>query len=260
MNSLVRSLCERKLLEPPPFLSRCMQFEVSMGSRAFGTSGAGSDWDVYGFCIPPAEVTEFQDFTALDQSISIAGEVRQYDFKIWSLDQFWTRLLIGKSQTVETLFTAESNVLFMTPAAKLLRDNRQLLLHQGTAREFRRFAKQQLDDLVEQRRQDGKRKEYIALWGYDVKAAYPVVRLMTEAQQLLAQGTLQLGRDRATLMSIRSGHWKLGQVVAAFHQLDEQLSELATSTRLPAQANADAVASLLQHVRAAATLSNHTPA
>lgn len=252
MNSLVSSLSKQKLLQAPEFLSRCMQFEVSMGSRAFGTAGAGSDWDVYGFCIPPADATEFEEFTALDQCLAIQGGNRQYDFKIWSLDKFVARLIIGKSQTVETLFTADANVLFMTPAAELLRSHRQLFLHQGTAREFRRFAKQQLDDLVERRRQDGKRKEYIALYGYDVKAAYHVVRLMTEAEQLLAHGTLQLGRHPETLMSIRAGRWKLEQVVAAFKRSDERLTELATRTKLPAQANAGAVAELLLQVQSAA--------
>lgn len=51
----------------------------------------------------------------------------------------------------------------------------------------------------------GKRKELRDNYGFDVKFAYHVVRLLDEAEQILTTGDLDLGRNREQLKAIRRG-------------------------------------------------------
>lgn len=54
MSSHIRLLDEKGLLpKPPEFLSGALQYEVIMGSVAYGVSNDSSDMDIYAFAIPP---------------------------------------------------------------------------------------------------------------------------------------------------------------------------------------------------------------
>ena len=54
MSSHIQSLQQKKLLpSPPDFLSSAVQYEVIMGSVAYGVSNDSSDMDIYAFAIPP---------------------------------------------------------------------------------------------------------------------------------------------------------------------------------------------------------------
>ena len=51
MSSHIQSLQQKKLLpSPPDFLSSAVQYEVIMGSVAYGVSNDSSDMDIYAFC------------------------------------------------------------------------------------------------------------------------------------------------------------------------------------------------------------------
>ncbi|EIJ34804.1 nucleotidyltransferase domain-containing protein [Thiothrix nivea] len=54
MGSHIQALQHKKLLpSPPAFLADAVQYEVIMGSVAYGVSNDSSDMDIYGFAIPP---------------------------------------------------------------------------------------------------------------------------------------------------------------------------------------------------------------
>lgn len=53
--SHVRKLNKLKLLNPPYHVIEGLQYEVIMGSVAYGSSNDTSDMDLYGFSIPPKE-------------------------------------------------------------------------------------------------------------------------------------------------------------------------------------------------------------
>ena len=56
MGSIIDRLASRQLIQPPGFLRANVQYEVIMGSVAYGVSTDTSDMDIYGFCIPPKNV------------------------------------------------------------------------------------------------------------------------------------------------------------------------------------------------------------
>ena len=53
MTSITKTLADKKLITPPPFVPGSIQYEVLMGSEAYGVSSDQSDRDIYGFCVPP---------------------------------------------------------------------------------------------------------------------------------------------------------------------------------------------------------------
>ena len=61
-------------------------------------------------------------------------------------------------------------------------------------------------------KQDSKRAASVEKFGYDVKAAYHVVRLLNEIEQILVEGDLDLLRNREQLKSIRRGEWTIEQL------------------------------------------------
>lgn len=260
--SLVKSFYERRLISPPEFVAGGVQYEVLMGSHAFGTAGEDSDNDVYGFCMPPlaelfagsgceasgsgGALQRFDHFKQLDVRVDDAyGRVRSHDFKIYSIVRFVQRCIENNPNTIEMLFAPEQNVLHLTPAGRLLRDHRRQFLHKGARYEFGGFARAQLDDLKAKRRQDGKRLEYIQRFGYDLKAAYHVVRLMNEAEQILAEGDLDLQRCSDQLLGIRAGKWKLAEVVDYFEHKDSRLEALYQSSELRTAADSNKIKELL---------------
>ena len=57
MSSLIDDLIKRELIKDvPSFLYNSVQYEVMMGSIAYGVSSDLSDRDIYGFCISYKEI------------------------------------------------------------------------------------------------------------------------------------------------------------------------------------------------------------
>ena len=83
---------------------------------------------------------------------------------------------------------------------------------------------------------EGKRIETIEKYGYDVKFAYHVVRLLDEVEQILTIGDLDITRDRERLKAIRSGEWEMERVEQHFENkeriLENAMPVVSCRTRL----------------------------
>ena len=78
-----------------------------------------------------------------------------------------------------------------------------------------------------------KRLTSIQKYGYDVKFAYNVVRLLQECQQILEEGDLDLTRDREMLKSIRRGEWPIQKVQEFFDYKLPILENAHINSELP---------------------------
>jgi uncharacterized protein len=76
------------------------------------------------------------------------------------------------------------------------------------------------------------RYEMIQKYGYDVKFAYHVVRLMDEVEQILEHGDIDLMNNREQLKSIRRGEWKMSEIEEYFARKEKELETLYTSSTL----------------------------
>lgn len=88
-------------------------------------------------------------------------------------------------------------------------------------------------NILEQSGDRTTRLDSIAKFGYDVKFAYHIVRLLNEVEQILIEHDLDLERNREQLKAIRRGEWPLEKIEEYFNFKEKSLEELYTSSTLP---------------------------
>jgi len=90
-----------------------------------------------------------------------------------------------------------------------------------------------------------KRLRVIQKYGYDVKFAYHLVRLVDECQQILEEGDLNLTRSREHLKAIRRGEWPLNRCIDYFEEKLGLLEKLYKTSPLPYKPDEEAIKNLL---------------
>jgi predicted nucleotidyltransferase len=263
MGSIFKKLYEKGLLKTPPrFLHTSIQYEVSMGSVAYGVSDDTSDLDVYGFCIPPKDYIfphlrgEIMGFStkgpSLDQyqqhhvhdSDARGGKGQEYDLTIYSIIRYFRLCMDNNPNMIDSLFVPRRCILYSTHVGELGRENRHLFLHKGSWHKFKGYAFSQIHKM-RTKNPIGKRKETIEQYGFDVKFAYHVVRLLNEVEQILTENDLDLERNREQLKAIRRGDWTQDDVEQYFASKERELETLYTQSSLPYKADEEKLKTLL---------------
>lgn len=233
-----------------------------MGSTAYGVSHDDSDVDIYGFAIPPREhsfphmaghiqgfddepspFTHFQQHHIQDKSAQ-GGRGVGYDLTIYSIIRYFRLLTDGNPNIIDSLFVPRRCVVYSTQIGELVRENRKLFLNKGCWATFKGYAYSQIHKM-KTKQPEGKRVELIEQYGYDVKFAYHVVRLLNEVEQIMAEGDIELDRNREQLKAIRRGVWTQQQVESYFHDKEKYLEELYTKSDLPIKADSAIIKNLL---------------
>jgi predicted nucleotidyltransferase len=239
--SVIGKLTEKGIAKPPKFLPDNVHYETMMGSVAYGVSSDASDLDVYGFCIPPKEEifphlrgeivgfgTQKERFAQYQQHHlkdpdALGGAGREYDVSIYNIVDYFQLVMKNNPNMIDSLFTHETCVLSITRIGQMVRDRRKLFLHKGCWHTFKGYAYQQVTKMAGHER-TGKRKAMVEQFGYDVKFAYHVVRLLNE---------VELMRNREQLKSIRRGEWTEQQVRDYFAKKEGELETLYQESKLP---------------------------
>ena len=253
---------QNRLPGAPSFLSSAIQYEVIIGSVAYGVSNDSSDMDVYGFAIPPkdfvfpqlrGEILGFDDFNLkfeqyqqhhiFDES-ALGGKGRTYDFTFYSIVKYFRLLMDNNPNIIDSLFVPDNCVLHSTDIGDMVRKNRQLFLHKGCWAKFKGYAYSQMHK-IRTKNPEGKRKALVDEHGYDVKFAYHVVRLLDEVEQLLLHHDMDLRRNAEQLKSIRRGEWSLMQLEDYFKHKEADLEKVYLASTLPDKANPDVIRQLL---------------
>ena len=263
MSSKTQHLIEQGLLKSPPkFLSTGVQYEVVMGSIAYGVATDASDMDIYGFAIPPrdwlfphlrGEIAGFDDagpqfeqiqqHHMLDKSAQ-GGKGREYDLTIYSIVKYFRLLMDNNPNIIDSLFVPRTCVLYSTAVGELVRESRHAFLHKGCWSKFKGYAYAQVHKM-RTKVPEGGRKKIIEEFGYDVKFAYHVVRLLNEVEQILVEEDLDLARNAEQLKSIRRGDWSQKEVEEYFSSKERQLETVYLQSKLPAVPDKQVVKSLL---------------
>jgi predicted nucleotidyltransferase len=222
MSSTVAQLARRQLIKPPAFLADNVHYECMMGSVAYGVATDTSDVDLYGFCMPPKEVIfphlaghiggfgrqkqRFEQFEAqgVADPDALRGRGKEYDITIYNIVKYFQLCMDNNPNIIDSLFVPEDCVLHITALGQMVREQRKLFLHKGSWHRFKGYAYSQLKKMGAQTR-TGKRKEEVEKWGFDLKFAYHVVRLLDEVEQILTLGDIDLRRNREQLKAIRRG-------------------------------------------------------
>lgn len=258
--NLIERLHSKGLIKPPPFVVGGTKYLTIMGSVAYGVSSDTSDMDLYGFCIPPKDIVfphlsgaivgfgkqparfeQWQEHHILEKDHG-----KEYDFNVYNIVKFFQLVMDNNPNMIDSIFTSHECVLNSTKISDHIRDNRRLFLHKGSWHRFKGYAYEQLKHLKHKKpKPDSKRYAMVQKYGFDVKFAYHVVRLLNEVEQIMIEGDLDLRRNNDQLKSIRAGEWTLQQIEDYFTSKEKGLEQTYLDSKLPYAADEAVIKKIL---------------
>ena len=262
MSSTVQKLTKKGLITPPKWLPANTVYETWMGSNAYGVSQDNSDLDVYGFCMPPKEIVfphlageimgfgkktkrfwQYQKHHIKDPSAR-GGKGQEYDFAIYNIVKYFDLCMDNNPNMIDSLYTPADCVLHITSVGQMVRGNRHLFLHKGAWHRFRGYAYSQLTKL-NGKTKESKRHWMVEEYGYDVKFAYHIVRLVLEAEMILTEHTIDMRRHSELLKAIRNGAWTEDELREWFASKEKGLEKLYEESDLRYAPDEKAIKQLL---------------
>lgn len=251
MASIVKELTTANLLDCDYSNT---DYEVIMGSHAYGLNKDDSDFDVYSVVMPKHEdIFPYNYKTALYgfgpvpnvfksyQNHHIAdpnGKAREYDVTIYSIVKYFNMAMDASPNIIDSLFVPENCILNITEIGKMIRDNRKLFVSKKIKHTYLGYAYQQMKN-AQNRQPTGKRLAIIEQYGWDVKYLYHVRRLVQFAEQLMLTGELNTVKDNEVLKCIRQGLVSPEDVFSWMKEKEtylEKLYETSTIQHMPDQA------------------------
>ena len=231
----------------PDFVPDTLKYLCLGGSQAYGTSTEDSDIDLYGFCIPPADIVfphlhgeitgfgrqtkRFEQFNIQLKPFETELNKCQYDITIYNIIKFFKLCMDNNPYMLDILFCPDLCVLRGSNIWNMIKYNRDDFLHKGCYHKYRGYAHSQQKKMQSQNR-TGKRKEIVDKFGYDTKYAYHFVRLMLECEMILKEHTLNIDCNSEILNEVKSGAWTLSDILLYCGRKDEELEELYNSRKL----------------------------
>jgi len=232
------------------------QYITMMGSRAYDTYTEKSDYDLYGFTIPPKDIVfpfhhgfiygyhkKFPNFDQL-QKHGMSYDGLDVDIQLFNIVKYFKLLAENNPNMVDSLFTKQEYVLKSTRIGEMVRVNRKMFLHKGAFFKFKGYAWSQLNKAKSQNRQ-GKRKAIVEKFGFDVKFAGHIIRLLDECEQILKDGDVDLTRAREQIKAVHRGDMTLDEIEDLFKRKEKYLEGLYESSPLRERPDHDAIIDLL---------------
>lgn len=260
MASRVQLAKSKDLIHPPKWLPANIHYEAMTGSISYGVSNDSSDMDISGFCIPPKELIfphlagEIPGFGRQLKRFDVWQEHhiqdkesrKEYDFSIYSIVKFFQLTMENNPNMLDVLHVPQRCVLFCSPVAQNIRDNRSLFLHKGSYQKLRGYAYSQLHKIgTKANANNPKRQKDIETHGFDLKFAYHTARLVLQCEQILIEHKLDLERNREILKAIRRGEWTEEKLRSWFDEKEKHLEELYTKSTLRHTPDEEAIKELL---------------
>jgi len=249
---LLKDLADKGMISPPDYVIPGLQYLTLMGSHAYGVATPESDKDVYGFTVPPRDVI-YPHTAGIIRGFGDQGRrfdqwqqhhIGEYDFQVYNIVKYFQLLMDNNPNMLDSLYTAQDCILYASPIANTVRDNRDIFLHKGCYHRFKGYAYSQMHK-IRTKNPQGKRKEMVGRYGYDVKFAYHIVRLCNECEQILNTGTMDLRQNNEQLKAIRRGEWTIEKLERWFDRQEEYLEECYQKSALPHRPDEKKIKALL---------------
>jgi predicted nucleotidyltransferase len=224
------------------------------GSQLHGVKLEGKDdHDIYGIYIETPECCFWEGFphfvtsTAPQYERNKAGDV---DVICYSLRRFARLAAAGNPTILHILFTpADSQEVEWSAVIA----SRSLFLAKAHAHKYKGYADAQLRRMTGERGRGkhGQRPELEKQYGYDVKAAMHVLRLLHEGIEFVSRGWVTLPRpepERGKLLAVRHGEWSQDRVIAEANRLFAELDAAVEQSTLPERVDLDAIGRLVTQI------------
>lgn len=260
MTSTVEHLAKRGLINPPNDVRSNTMYETIVGSVAYGVSDDESDFDINGFFVPAVDRLfphlrgHLLGFDAdakcpkcwQNHHIMDLAMGREYDLSLYSITQYFKLCLENNPNMVDTLFTPRECVLHSTPIAEMVREKRRVFLHKRCWPKYKGYAYQQLHKMRGKNPEKGSKRDALReKYGYDVKYAYHLVRLLLEAEQIMNEGDIDIRMHREHLKAIRRGDVSLDDIEQWYAMKEPFLEQAFQNSKLRAEPARDEIKQLL---------------
>ena len=256
MSSMIDKLRADGFCRPPTWIAGNIMYETIMGSTAYGVNLKDSDWDMVAFCVPPKDVVfphlggvvqgfgrQVQKFVCW-QKHHVQTQKRVYDLNCYNIVHYFHLCMDNNPNMLDSLFVPRECITHTGKVGEMVREKRHMFLHKGSFHKYKGYAYAQLNKMGK-KDGDGKRQVSIEKYGFDLKQAYHLVRLLDEIEQILTTGDLDLRRNSEHLKAIRRGDvlekdirlWAAGK--------EHDLERLYESSTLPWGPDEEAIKQLL---------------
>lgn len=262
MSSTVEKLSQKGFINPPTFVISNTMYECIVGSVAYGVSDEFSDFDITGFCIPPRDVVfphlrgEIEGFGRNKQRFTgwqehhiydadaLNGKGRTYDLNIYNIVHYVFLCMENNPNMVTSLYVPRGCILHSTPVSEKIRENRDRFLHKGSWPKYKGYSYSQRHKM-RGKNPIGKRLKIRDKYGYDVKFAYHMVRLLYEVEMILNEGTIDIQRHKEHLKAIRHGEVAEEDVLKWCDEKEAALERAYENSKLPWGPDEDGIKTLL---------------
>jgi len=224
--------------------------KVMVGSHLYGTNTENSDKDYIGIFIPNKEYIlglskcEQVEIRTNPTDSGKRNTKQDTDTVIYSLPKFIKLSYENNPNITEILFVDKPHILFCNEFGKRLLDSYKLFISTRVKHKFLGYAHSQKMKLLN-KNPIGTRKEYLEKFGYDVKFASHLIRLLTEGLELLIEGKLTFPITHNRLVrDIKEGKLDLNQVLTKADQLEALVEESYVKSSLPHTADLEAINNL----------------
>lgn len=199
-----------------------------MGSHAYGSATEESDYDFYGFCVPPmnvifpflsGDIPQFgkqkKNFNQLQLQGIPSEKYGDTDITIYNIARYFHLVMENNPNMLDSLFVPEDCIVFSDNVGKMVRERRRIFLSEKLFHRFKGMAYSHMKRITSRTR-EGKRKEHVEKYGFDVKDASHVVRLMCEVEDFLLKGDADISANACVIRAVRDGEWSLEHVTDFF--------------------------------------------
>lgn len=220
------------------------------GSQAHGTyrpntdENSTDDIDVMGVIIHPKEA-----YLGFGRQETFERFEDPWDVVVYDIKHF-VRLLVKQNPNVMSLLWLRPNdYMKISPAGRLLIDNRDLFVSKQAYHSFTGYAYSQLHKMTHNSCQGymgEKRKKLIDKFGYSTKNASHLIRLLKMGIEFLATGQLNVMReDNTYLVDIKNGKYSLEYIQAEAKRLFDLAESGVVHSKLPDTVDQKAAEQLL---------------
>jgi predicted nucleotidyltransferase len=179
------------------------------------------------------------------------GDVDLTCYSLWK----WLHLATnGNPSVLMLLFVPNDRLHIDSPLAEELRSLAPLIVSKEAGSRYLGYMKAQRERLLGERGQKHtgghRQRYYVDVHGYDTKYAMHLCRLGLQGIELLRTGKVSLpvpDAHRISLMQIREGKWKLDDVVAWSHSIEDELKAVRETSEVPDHPNREALGNWLYH-------------
>jgi predicted nucleotidyltransferase len=193
-------------------------YEVTVGSRAYGLDREGSDEDVRGVYLPPAEL--HWSLAGVPEQIEDPAADRVY----WEIEKFVRLALQANPNILETLWTPA--VGRAAPVGERLRAERSIFLSKHAYATYGAYALSQFKKMERDLRTRGEVR---------FKHAMHCIRLLVAGVRLLERGEVMVdcSEYRERLLAVRDGELSWEEIGAWRRELEGRMAAAYSRTQLP---------------------------